>query len=98
MMNASNEPVRRRAPANAAIRRIAAAFIISGLVFVLLWVTVFSLVTSLLVSAGCCVVLVAANTVSDIVEMVLDAVAAVVFGVLAAIGAVFAAIFGLLGF
>ena len=56
-----------------------------------------SVCTSLLVSAGCCVVVVAASTVFDVVEMVLDAIAAVIFGVLGAIAAVFAAIFGLFG-
>lgn len=82
----------------AIVRRIAVAVILSGLVFVVMWMMAISFVTSLLVSAGCCVVVVAAGTVFDIVEMVLDAIAAIVFGVLGAIAAILGAIFGLFGF
>jgi hypothetical protein len=69
----------------------------SGVVFLLLWLMAFSVFTSLLTAAGCCVVVVAASAASDPVEMVLDAIAAVVFGVLGAIAAFFAAVFSLFG-
>jgi hypothetical protein len=59
---------------------------------------VFSLVTSLLIGAGCCVVVVAASSASDLVETLLDAIASVTFGVLAVIAAIFGAIFSLFGF
>ena len=75
-------------------RRIAVAVILSGLVFAVLWIMVFNMVTSLLIGAACCVVIVAASSLSDLVDMLLDAVATVIFGVLAVIGA----IFGLFGF
>ena len=71
---------------------------LSGLVFAVLWIMVFSMVTSLLIGAGCCVVIVAASSVSDLVDMLLDAAASVIFGVLAVIGAIFAGILGLFGF
>ena len=71
---------------------------LSVLVFAVLWMMVFGMVTSLLIGAGCYVVIVAASTVSDAVDMLLDALAAVVFGALAVIAAIFAAIFGLFGF
>ena len=94
----SPEPAVRTAPNSSPARRIAAAVILSGLVFVGLWIMVFSMVTSLLIGAGCCVVIVAAISVSDLVEMLLDAVATVIFGVLAVIAAIFGAIFSLFGF
>lgn len=71
---------------------------LSVLVFAVLWIMVFSMVTSLLIGAGCCVVIVAASSVSDAVDMLLDALASVVFGVLAVVAAIFAAILGLFGF
>jgi hypothetical protein len=96
-MNAPNQTVTRPAPANGLGRRIAATVLLGGLIFVALWLMALSVITSLLISTGCCVVLVAASTVWDVVEAVLNAIAAVVFGVLAAIAAVFAAIFSLFG-
>jgi hypothetical protein len=93
-MNARNERVRPGSP----VRRIVTVVLLGGIVFVALWLMAFSLVTSLLVAAGFGVVVVAASTVSDLVELVLDAVVAAVFAVLAAIAAVFAAIFSLFGF
>jgi len=78
-------------------RRIAAAAILGGLVFVMLWVMVFNLVTSLLIGAGCCVVVVATSSVSDLVEALLDAIASAILGVLVIIAAIFAAILGLFG-
>jgi hypothetical protein len=83
-MNAPNEPVTRPASASGLARRIAATVIIGGVVFLLMWLMAFSVFTSLLTAAGCCVVVVAASAASDPVEMVLDAIAALVFGVLGA--------------
>jgi ABC-type uncharacterized transport system permease subunit len=74
-----------------------ATVIMSGLVFLLLWFMALSALTSLLIAAGFGVVVVAASAASDLVEMVLDAITAVVFGVLGAIAAFFAAIFSLFG-
>lgn len=97
-MSAPNEPITPRTRAGSPVRRIAAALIISGIIFVVLWLVAFSMITSLLVSAGLCAVVVATSTISDIVEMVLDAIAAVIFGIFAVIAALFAAIFALFGF
>jgi hypothetical protein len=96
-MNAPNEPVTRPASARGPARRIAAAVIVSGLVFLLLWFVAFSVFTSLLVASTFCVVVVAASAASDLVEMVVDAIAAIVFAVLGAIAAIFGAIFSLFG-
>lgn len=95
-MNTTDE--RRTRPARSPVRRVVTAMILGAFVFVALWLLAFSLVASLLISSGCCVVLVAASTISDIVEMILDAISAIVFGILAAIAVVFAAIFSLFGF
>ena len=94
----SPEPAVRTVPNSSPARRIAVAVILSGLVFAVLWIMVFSMVTSLLIGAGCCVVIVAATSMSDLVEMLLDAVATVIFGVLAVIAAIFGAIFSVFGF
>ena len=94
----SPEPAVRTAPNRSPARRIALAVILSGLVFAGLWIMVFSMVTSLLIGAGCCVVIVAASSLSDLLDMLLDAVATVIFGVLAVVAAIFGAIFGLFGF
>jgi hypothetical protein len=94
----SPEPAARPASNSSPARRMAVAVILSGLVFVVLWIMVFSMVTSLLIGAGCCVVIVAASSLSDLFEMLLDAVATVIFGVLAVIAAIFGAILGLFGF
>ena len=94
----SPEPAVRTAPTSSPARRIAVAVILSGLVFAVLWIMVFNMVTSLLIGAGCCVVIVAASSLSDLLDMLLDAVATVIFGVLAVIAAIFGAIFGLFGF
>ena len=94
----SPEPVAQPTSKSSTARRIATVVTLGALVFVALWITMFSMVTSLLIGTGCCVVLVAASSASDIFEMLLDAISAVVFGVLAVIGAIFAAIFGLFGF
>jgi hypothetical protein len=94
----SPEPAVRPASISSPARRIAVAVVLGGLVFAVLWIMVFSMVTSLLIGAGCCVVIVAASSASDLFEMLLDAVATVIFGVLAAVAAIFGAIFGLFGF
>lgn len=86
-----------RPASNSPARRIAVAAILSGLVFAALWMMVFSLVTSLLIGSGCCAMIVAASSASDVVEMLLDAVAAVLFGVLAVIAAIFGAILSVFG-
>jgi hypothetical protein len=92
------EPTARPASHSSPARRIAVAVILSGLVFVVLWIMMFNMVTSLLIGSGCCVVIVAASSLSDLVDMLLDAVATVIFGVLAVIAAIFEAILGLFGF
>ena len=94
----SQEPAVRQAPNSSPARRIAAAVILSGLVFAVLWIMVFSMVTSLLIGAGCCVVIVAASSASSVVEMLLDAVSTVILGVVAVIAAIFGAIFSVFGF
>ena len=94
----SPEPAVRPAPNSSPARCIAAAVILSGLVFAVLWVMAFSMITSLLIGAGCCVVIVAASSLSDLVDMLLDTIASVIFGVLAVIAAIFAGILGLFGF
>ena len=96
-MNAPGEPRARPAPTSSLARRIAISVILSGLVFFVLWIMAFSLFTSLLIGSGCCVVIVAASSISDLIEMVLDAIASVIFGVLAVIAAVLGAILGLFG-
>jgi hypothetical protein len=97
-MNAPHEPVTRPARASGPVRRIAATVIMGGLVFFLLWLMAFSVFTSLLIAAGFGVVVVVASAASDPFEMVLDAIAAVVLGVLGAIAAVFGAIFSIFDF
>src|SRR5262249_54998683 len=94
-MNAPVESTARPSSTSRVVRRIAVAAVLGGLVFLVLWVTAFSLVTSLLIGSGCCAVIVLASTSSDLLEAVLDAVAPAVFAVLAAIAAVIAAIFSL---
>ncbi|WP_141688235.1 hypothetical protein [Bradyrhizobium paxllaeri] len=94
-----NSPAPAAQPAsNSPARRIAAALILSGLVFTVLWIMAFNVVISLLIGAGCCVVIVAAGSASDVVEMILDAVASVVFGVVAVIATIVGAIFSMFGF
>ncbi|MGV3635549.1 MAG: hypothetical protein ACO1NY_14460 [Pseudorhodoplanes sp.] len=92
------EQAASRAPNNGPARRIATAFVLGLLIFGVMWIMAFSLITSLAIGAGCCVVTIAASSVSDLVEMLLDAIASVIFGVLAAIAGVFAAILALFGF
>jgi hypothetical protein len=94
----SPEPAARPALRGSPARRIAVAVMLGGLIFMTLWIMMFSMVTSLLIGAGCCVVIVAASSASDMIEMLLDAVAAVLFGVVAVIAAIFGAIFSVFGF
>ena len=94
----SPEPAVRTVPNNSPARRIAVAVILSGLVFVVLWIMVFSMVTSLLIGAGCCVVIFAASSASAVVEMLLDAVSTVILGVVAVIATILGAIFSVFGF
>ena len=96
-MNAP-EPAARTTPNSSPVRRIAVAVVLSGLVFVGLWIMVFSMVTSLLIGAGCCVVIVAASSASSVVELLLDAVSTVIFGIVAVISAIFGAIFSIFDF
>jgi len=80
------------------LRRVAAAVLIGGIVFGLLWYTIFSAVTSALVASGGTVVLLAGASASDTFETIFDMIANVILGIFAAIGAVFAAIFSFFDF
>jgi hypothetical protein len=95
MMTTPTEPNVQPAPTRGPARRIAAALTVGVLLILVLWITAFSLVTSLLIGSGVVVVFVAASTVSDAVEMILNTVAAVISLVLGAIAAIFGTIFGL---
>jgi hypothetical protein len=92
------EPAARPASKSSPARRLTAAVMLSALVFAVLWIMAFSMMTSLLIGAGCCVVIVAASSLSDLIDLLLDAVATVVFGILAVIAAIFAAIFSVFDF
>jgi len=87
----------RPASTRSPVRRIATAVILGALVVVSLWICAFSFITSLLIGSGVIVVIVAADTVSEVASMILDALAAVILFVLAAIAALFAAIFDIFG-
>ena len=96
-MNAPDQTTARPASTRSLVRRIAASVIMSAIVFLVLWVMAFSLLTSVLISSGFGVVLIAACAVSDLVEMVLDAIATVIFAIFAAIAALIAAVLSLFG-
>src|SRR4051812_27722389 len=96
-MNAPVESTTRAASTSRVVRRIAFSAIMSVLVFLVMWLMEFSLVTSLLIASSFCAVTVLASSISDLIGTVLDAVAAVALAVLAAIVAVVAAIFSLFG-
>ena len=96
-MNAPAGPSTRSRSTSTLFRRIAVAVILGGVVFLVLWVMVFSLVTSLLIGSGCCAVIMVASSTSDLIETVVDVIASIVFGILAAIGAAVAAVFSLFG-
>lgn len=95
MMTTPAEPTTQPAPSRGPGRRIAAALTVGVLLIFVLWITAFSLYTSLLIGSGVVVVFVAASTVSDAVEMILNAIAAVISLVLAAIATIFGTVFGL---
>ena len=94
----SPEPAPRPASHSSAARRITVAVALGGLVFMALWITMFSAVVSMLIGGGCCVLIVAASNASDVVEVLLDAVASVIFGIVAVIAAIFGTIFSVFGF
>ena len=96
-MNAPAEPTATPTTTKRPGRRIAAAIVLSLLIFVGLWLAAFTWLTALLIGSGFFVVVVAAGTVFDVVAMILEAIAAVVFVVLGAIAAVVGAIFSLFG-
>lgn len=96
-MNAPHAQDTKPASASGPARRIAATVIVGVLIFLLLWITAFSVFTSLLIATGCCVVVGAASTVSDIVVTVLDIIAAIIFGILGAIAVLIGVIFSIFG-
>lgn len=95
MMTTPAEPNAQPVPNKGPARRVAAALTVGVLLIFVLWITAFSLFTSLLIGSGLVVVVVAASTVSDAVEMILNAIAAVISLVLGAIAMIFGTIFGL---
>lgn len=94
----SPEPVAQPASNGSAARRIAAAATLGCLVFAALWIMVFDMVASMLIGTACCAVIVAAGSASDVVDMLLDAVASVLLGIVAIIAAILGAIFSIFGF
>jgi hypothetical protein len=94
----SPEPAARPASNRSPARRIAVAVALGTLLFMALWITMFGMVTSLLIGTGCCVLIVAASSLSDAVETLLDAVASAMLGIVAVIAAIFGAIFSVFGF
>jgi hypothetical protein len=69
------------------------AAIVGVILLAALWYTVFSAVTAALIAAGGTGVLVVGSSASDTVQSLLEMLANIVLGILAAIGAFFAAIF-----
>ncbi len=96
-MNTPAEPTARPRSKSGLVRRIAVSAILSGLVFLALWIMAFSFVTSLLIGAGFGVVIIVASETLELIATVLDVVASVIFAVLAAVAAVVGAILGLFG-
>ena len=96
-MNVPDQTTGRPASTSSPVRRIAACVIASAIVFLVLWVMAFSLVTSVLIGSGVGVVLIAGSSVSDLIATVLDLIATVIFGVFAVIAALIAAVFSLFG-
>jgi hypothetical protein len=68
-----------------------------GLIVLVLWVTLFSLVTSLIIGSGIGVIVIGASATSDLVETILDAIANIVLAALAAVAAIMAAVLALFG-
>jgi Flp pilus assembly protein TadB len=77
------------------LRALFIAAVVGVILFAALWYTVFSAVTAALVAAGGTGVLVVGSSASDTVESLLEMLANIVLGILAAIGAFFAAIFSI---
>ena len=97
VLNTPAEPTAQPRSKSGLVRRIAISAILSGLVFLVLWIMAFSFVTSVLIGTGFGVVIVVASATSELVETALDAIASIVLAVLAAIAAVIGAVFGLFG-
>lgn len=91
-MNTPAEPTARPESKSGLARRIAVSAILGGLVFLVMWIMAFSVVTSLLIGAGFGVVIIAASETLELIATVLDVVASVIFAVLAGIAAVVGAI------
>lgn len=92
-MSASPSPT--PSPSKSLLRAIAVAAIIGVILFGALWYTVFSAVTAALIAAGGTGVLVVGASYSDPIEGLLEMLANIVVGILAAIGAFFGAIFSI---
>src|SRR5262245_44369865 len=97
IMNPPVETTTRSQSTSRLVRRIAVSAILGGIVFLVLWLSALSLITSLLIASSFCGVVIVAGATSDLIEAVLDAIATIVFGILAAIAAAIAAIFSLFG-
>jgi hypothetical protein len=59
-----------------------------AILYVALWMTVFSATTSAIVSVGTCCALVAGSAVSDVFEGIVSILCSVILGILGAIAAV----------
>jgi hypothetical protein len=94
-MNTPAEPTTRSNSTSTLGRCLAVSVILGAVVFLLLWVTVFSFVTSLLIGAGCCAIIMLASATSEPIETIVGAIATIVFGILAAVAA--AVVFSLFG-
>jgi hypothetical protein len=92
------EPAVRPASKSSYARRFAAAVMLSGMVFVAMWIMAFSMMTSLLIGAGCCVLIVTAGSLFDLLAVLLDAVATVAMALLAAVTAIVGLILSLFNF
>jgi hypothetical protein len=76
------------------VRRVAGVVALSAILFLGLWMMVFTAVKSAIVAGGVGVVLVVASAASDALETIVDTLVSIVLGVLAAIGSFFSGIFG----
>lgn len=92
------ETAARPALKSSPVRRLAAAVLVSALVFAVLWIMAFGMITSLVIGAGCCVIIVTASSALDVIGVLLDAVMTALFGIIAVIAAIFAALFSLFSF
>jgi hypothetical protein len=96
-MSAPVGPTTRSSSTKGLVRRVAAAIILSGFVFLSLWLLALDLITSLLIASCFCTAVVLTSAISDLIGAVVDVIATAVFGVLAAIAALVAGIFSLFG-